>query len=90
MAFPHGIVPVFVPVYPTPLYELAAGLLIGWWLWWRLGKPHATGAIVGQYLIARPAWLAFWLNLSAATPRFYGDYRMRNWPAPEPSWQELR
>ena len=39
-----------VPVYPTPLYELGAGLLIGWYLWWRLGKKHATGAIVGQYL----------------------------------------
>jgi phosphatidylglycerol:prolipoprotein diacylglycerol transferase len=51
MAFPHGIEPVFVPVYPTPLYELAAGLAIGGWLWWRLGKPHATGAIMGQYLI---------------------------------------
>jgi phosphatidylglycerol:prolipoprotein diacylglycerol transferase len=50
MSFPNGIEPVFVPVYPTPLYELAAGLLIGWWLWWRDGKPHATGAIVGQYL----------------------------------------
>jgi phosphatidylglycerol---prolipoprotein diacylglyceryl transferase len=50
MAFPHGLVPVDVPVYPTPLYELAGGLAIGWWLWWRLGKPHATGAIVGQYL----------------------------------------
>jgi phosphatidylglycerol:prolipoprotein diacylglycerol transferase len=51
MAFPHGIVPVFVPVYPTPLYELAAGLAIGGWLWWRLGKPHATGAIIGRYLV---------------------------------------
>lgn len=51
MSFPHGIVPVFVPVYPTPLYELATGLLIGWWLWWRLGKPHATGVIMGEYLI---------------------------------------
>ena len=50
MAFPHGIDPTFVPVYPTPLYELGAGLLIGWFLWTRLGKPHATGAIVGQYL----------------------------------------
>lgn len=50
MAFPHGIEPVYVPVYPTPLYELAAGLLIGWFLWWRLGKKHATGAILGQYL----------------------------------------
>jgi phosphatidylglycerol:prolipoprotein diacylglycerol transferase len=51
MAFPHGIEPVFVPVYPTPLYELAAGLLIGAWLWWRAGKPQPTGAIVGQYLL---------------------------------------
>ncbi len=51
MAFPHGIEPVNYPVYPTPLYELGAGLLIGWYLWWRLGKPHATGAIVGQYLV---------------------------------------
>jgi phosphatidylglycerol:prolipoprotein diacylglycerol transferase len=50
MAFPHGIEPISVPVYPTPLYELGAGLLIGWFLWWRLGKPHATGAILGQYL----------------------------------------
>jgi phosphatidylglycerol---prolipoprotein diacylglyceryl transferase len=50
MSFPHGLQPVWVPVYPTPLYELAAGLLIGWFLWWRLGKPHATGAILGQYL----------------------------------------
>jgi phosphatidylglycerol:prolipoprotein diacylglycerol transferase len=50
MAFPKGIEPILVPVYPTPLYELGAGLLIGWWLWWRLGKRHATGAILGQYL----------------------------------------
>jgi phosphatidylglycerol:prolipoprotein diacylglycerol transferase len=51
MAFPNGIDPVFVPVYPTPLYELLAGLLIGAWLWWRAGKPQPTGAIVGQYLL---------------------------------------
>lgn len=51
MAFPHGLDPVFVPVYPTPLYELAGGLVIGWWLWRRLGKPHATGAILGHYLL---------------------------------------
>lgn len=51
MAFPHGIDAVFVPVYPTPLYEFAAGLVIGWWLWRRAGKPHPTGAILGQYLL---------------------------------------
>jgi phosphatidylglycerol---prolipoprotein diacylglyceryl transferase len=51
MSFPNGIDPTLVRVYPTPLYELAAGLLIGWWLWRRGGKPHATGAIVGEYLV---------------------------------------
>jgi phosphatidylglycerol:prolipoprotein diacylglycerol transferase len=51
MSFPNGIEPVFVPVYPTPIYELIAGLLIGWFLWWKLGKRHATGAILGQYLL---------------------------------------
>jgi phosphatidylglycerol---prolipoprotein diacylglyceryl transferase len=53
MSFPHGIdpTPPGVSVYPTPLLELAAGLLIGWWLWRRLGKPHATGAILGEYLL---------------------------------------
>ncbi len=53
MSFPHGIEPTLpgVRVYPTPLYELIAGLLIGWWLWRRGGKPHATGVILGHYLI---------------------------------------
>jgi phosphatidylglycerol---prolipoprotein diacylglyceryl transferase len=51
MAFPNGLEPTLVAVYPTPLYELVAGLLIGWWLWRRLGKPHASGAILGQYLL---------------------------------------
>jgi phosphatidylglycerol---prolipoprotein diacylglyceryl transferase len=56
MAFPHGIEPVFVPVHPTPLYELAGGLLIGTWLWiragkTRAGKPLPTGSILGEYLV---------------------------------------
>jgi phosphatidylglycerol:prolipoprotein diacylglycerol transferase len=53
MSFPNGILPTppGVRVFPTPLFELAAGLLIGWWLWRRLGKPHAVGTIVGQYLV---------------------------------------
>jgi phosphatidylglycerol:prolipoprotein diacylglycerol transferase len=53
MSFPNGLepTPLGVRVYPTPLLELAAGLLIGWWLWRRAGKPHSTGTIVGQYLV---------------------------------------
>jgi len=51
MSFPNGIDPTIVRVHPTPLYEMVAGLVIGWWLWRRGGKPRATGAILGQYLI---------------------------------------
>ena len=53
MAFPQGIEPTppGVFVHPTPMYELIAGLLIGWWLWRRAGKRNGTGAIVGEYLL---------------------------------------
>ena len=53
MSFPDGIEPTppGVRVHPTPLYELGMGLLIGWYLWWRGGKRHGTGAIVGEYLM---------------------------------------
>lgn len=50
MSFPNGIDPTTVHVHPTPLYEMAAALVIGWWLWRRGGRAHATGAILGQYL----------------------------------------
>jgi len=66
ISFPNGIEPTLVRVYPTPLYELAAGLLIGGWLWWRAGKPHATGAILGQYL------------LLCGTARFLVEFIRRN------------
>jgi phosphatidylglycerol:prolipoprotein diacylglycerol transferase len=51
MSFPNGIEPTLARVHPTPLYELLAGLIIGYFLWRRGAKPHGTGAIVGQYLI---------------------------------------
>lgn len=53
MSFPNGIepTPYGVRVFPTPLYELAAGLVIAWFLWRRAGKPHPTGMIVGYYLV---------------------------------------
>lgn len=53
MSFPNGIEPTSpgVRVIPTPLFECAAGLLIGWWLWRRLGRAHGIGTIVGQYLM---------------------------------------
>lgn len=53
MSFPNGIepTPLGVRVHPTPLYELTAGLVIGWFLWWRGGKQRGTGAILGEYLV---------------------------------------
>lgn len=50
MSFPNGIEPTFQRVHPTPLYELIAGLVIGWYLWKRAGRSHAVGLITGQYL----------------------------------------
>ncbi len=53
MSFPNGIEATLpgVRVHPTPIYEFLAGLLIGWWLWWRGGKRRGAGAIVGEYLL---------------------------------------
>jgi phosphatidylglycerol:prolipoprotein diacylglycerol transferase len=53
MSFPNGILatPPGVRVHPTPLYELAAGLIIGLWLWMRGGKPRLSGTILGDYLV---------------------------------------
>jgi phosphatidylglycerol:prolipoprotein diacylglycerol transferase len=53
MGFPDGIdpTPPGVRVHPTPIYELIAGLAIGWWLWRIGGKKLGTGAVVGQYLL---------------------------------------
>lgn len=51
MSFPHGVDPTFARVHPTPLYELAAALLIGWWLWRRGAKPRPAGEILGEYLV---------------------------------------
>ena len=51
MRFPNGLEPTTVRVHPTPLYEFAAGLVIGWWLWVRGRKARPTGWILGEYLV---------------------------------------
>jgi phosphatidylglycerol:prolipoprotein diacylglycerol transferase len=66
MSFPHGVDPTFVRVHPTPLYECAAGLAIGAWLWWRGSKPRGTGALLGEYL------------LLSGTARFLVEFIRRN------------
>jgi len=66
MSFPHGVDPTLARVHPTPLYECAAGLLIGWWLWRRGTKQRPTGEILGEYLVL------------AGTARFLVEFIRRN------------
>lgn len=66
MSFPHGLEPTLDRVHPTPLYELAAGLVIGGWLWMRGSKPRPTGWMLGEYLIL------------SGTARFLVEFIRRN------------
>ncbi|HKR26029.1 MAG TPA: prolipoprotein diacylglyceryl transferase [Acidobacteriaceae bacterium] len=53
MSFPHGLVPTYQRVQPTPVYELFGALFIAWILW-RRGEPERPrpwGQITGEYLI---------------------------------------
>jgi phosphatidylglycerol:prolipoprotein diacylglycerol transferase len=51
MSFPNGLVPTTQRVHPTPIYELIAGLLIGYYLWRRGAKNRPLGQITAEYLI---------------------------------------
>jgi phosphatidylglycerol:prolipoprotein diacylglycerol transferase len=51
MSFPNGLVPTTDRVHPTPIYELIAGLLIGYYLWRRGASAKPLGQITGEYLI---------------------------------------
>ncbi len=44
-------VPLFQPLHPTQLYEFACELAVFGFLYWRFGKPHRPGTIIGLYLM---------------------------------------
>jgi phosphatidylglycerol:prolipoprotein diacylglycerol transferase len=44
-------VPLYQPLHPTQLYECAAEAATFALLYWRFGKPHRPGEIIGLYLI---------------------------------------
>jgi phosphatidylglycerol:prolipoprotein diacylglycerol transferase len=48
-------VPLNVALHPTQLYEALAEAVIFAVLYWRIGKPHRAGQIIGWYLIMYPA-----------------------------------
>ena len=50
MAFPNGVVPIDVPVHPTPLYEAAAAFAIAGILW-ALGRRWRPVPVFGSYLV---------------------------------------
>ena len=49
MAFPRGVVPIDVPVHPTPLYEAGAAFAIAGVLW-ALGRRWRPVPVFGTYL----------------------------------------
>jgi phosphatidylglycerol---prolipoprotein diacylglyceryl transferase len=77
MSFPHGLVPTTQRVHPTPLYELAAALMIAWFLWYR-GRPRRergstvlpVGEITGEYLILSGI-ARFLVEFIRINPRIY-------------------
>jgi phosphatidylglycerol:prolipoprotein diacylglycerol transferase len=44
-------VPLNVPLHPTQLYEAISEFAIFALLYWRIGKPHRSGAIIMLYLL---------------------------------------
>jgi phosphatidylglycerol:prolipoprotein diacylglycerol transferase len=44
-------VPLDVPLHPAQLYESATEALLFAFLYWRYGKPHSPGLIIGLYLV---------------------------------------
>jgi phosphatidylglycerol:prolipoprotein diacylglycerol transferase len=48
-------VPLYESLHPSQLYELGTEALLFTFLWWRFGKPHRSGTIIGQYLVLSSA-----------------------------------
>ena len=44
-------VPLRVTLHPAQLYELGAEVLLFGFLYWRFGRAHKPGSIIGQYLL---------------------------------------
>ncbi|HEY6327988.1 MAG TPA: prolipoprotein diacylglyceryl transferase [Blastocatellia bacterium] len=70
MSFPHGTVPTFERVHPTPIYEAAFSFVLCWALW-KMGKRSpAPGKIAGTYLIISGA-ARFAVEFIKLNPKVY-------------------
>lgn len=74
MSFPHGLVPVYVPVHPTPLYEFIVAVAITAYLWWRSAPAGRmllwAGQITAEYLMLTGA-VRFLVEFIRINPRLY-------------------
>ncbi len=43
--------PLNTPLHPSQLYETASNILLFAFLYWRFGKPHKPGTVIGIYLV---------------------------------------
>ncbi len=74
-------VPLGIPLHPTQLYESFAELLVFALLYWRSGKPHREGEILGLYLVTSSA-LRFWVEFyrfHAQELPFGGPWSLTQW-----------
>jgi phosphatidylglycerol:prolipoprotein diacylglycerol transferase len=74
-------VPLHVPLHPTQLYESIAELLVFGFLWWRHGRAHREGEILGMYLVLSSA-LRFWVEFyrfHAQELPFGGPWSLTQW-----------
>lgn len=70
MSFPNGMVPTDQRVHPTPLYELIAGLIIGWILWKRGAERRPIGDLTGYYLLLS-GFARFLVEFIRINPRIF-------------------
>jgi phosphatidylglycerol---prolipoprotein diacylglyceryl transferase len=48
-------VPLGVPLHPSQIYEMLSECALFGFLYWRFGKPHSSGKIMGMYLVLSSA-----------------------------------
>jgi phosphatidylglycerol:prolipoprotein diacylglycerol transferase len=76
-------VPLGVPLHPTQLYEVLAEALIFLILYWRFGRPHRPGAIIGLYLAlySSARFLVEFVRAHDQMNAYYGPLVTEQWIA---------
>ncbi len=72
MSFPHGLVPTYSRVHPTPVYEFFAAVVIALILWRFAGKRtgRPIGEVTGAYLVLSGI-ARFMVEFIRINPRIY-------------------